>query len=631
MSRPNSEKKPRTQSAHDAEEELTQELTRVQHRSQEEEPTKVPLNWAIIRRLFSYTQPHAKIRNWLFFLVLMRAAQLPLLAWAIGAVINMAIAPRNWDATVLGVSLYLAFALFTDFCFSFRMKLALLLGERVIYDLRQALFEKLLTMPMKFFHQTKLGRILSRSTSDVDAVRAGIQDVAFVSAVQLGQMFFSALLMVWYDWVLFSVVLALAPVLYAVNRHFGSKLAHAHRMAQESFSRVTATVAESITGMRVTQSFVRQELNAGIFRQLVRDHSRYNMGAARTNAVMLPLLELNSQFFIGALLLLGGYRALSPDIGTQVGDLVQFFFLANLFFSPVQTLGNQYNNALTAMAGAERVFRLLDAEPDWQDPPEAKPMRRFQGRVEFRNVTFGYDPNLPVLFDVDLIAEPGQSIALVGHTGSGKSSIINLLCKFYLPQQGEILLDGQEIRSVTTASWRAQLGMVAQQNFLFSGTLLDNLRVGKPDATEDEVWHAAHELDCADIIEQLSGGIHTPVGERGAGLSVGERQVVCFVRALLANPRLVILDEATASIDTLTEARLQKALHKLLAGRTSFVVAHRLSTIRSANQVLLLDHGRVIERGTHEELLKQGSAYYDLYQQFSAANTSSENESPSRD
>ena len=283
--------------------------------------------------------------------------------------------------------------------------------------------------------------------------------------------------------------------------------------------------------------------------------------------------------------------------------------------------------ALVAMAGAERVFRLIDTVPDWVDAPDAValpdprvshvPTGGAGGvRVEFRQLSFGYDPARPVLRDIHFVAEPGQTIALVGHTGSGKSSIINLVSKFYLPTTGELFVDGREIRTLTSASLHRQMGMVHQQNFLFSGTVLENIRLAKPEATDDEVRRAAEQLDCLDLLEALPQGLLTEVGERGAALSVGQRQLVCFTRALWADPRLVILDEATSSIDALTEARLQAALIKLLRGRTSFVVAHRLSTIRHADLVLVLDQGVIIERGTHAQLLDAGGRYAALYEQF---------------
>jgi ATP-binding cassette subfamily B protein len=584
----------------------------------EREPDKRPLDLALIVRLIGYMRPYATKRNWLFLMVILRSIQLPLVAWSIGAVIDGPIAHHAPLRSVLwGAFGLLAVAGSTQIVFHFRQRLALELGEAVIHDLRQQIFEHLLRMPMSFYNKTKIGRIISRVTSDCEALRVGVQDVLFVSLVGIGQMLTAGLLMLYYDWALFSIVVAMSPVLYVLNRFFRKKLSVGYRVVQESFSRLTATLAESINGVRVTQAYVRHETNAELFRDLLGWHGNNVMTAVRIEGLLTPLLELNSQTFIAAMLLVGGYRVLSPDIQMPPGDLIRFFFLANIFFSPVQILGNQYNQALTAMAGAERVFGLLDREPEWQDLPNAEPLPPIQGRVELQSVTFGYDPQRPVLHDVSFVAEPGQTIALVGRTGSGKTSIINLIARFYLPQHGQVLIDGHDTRLVTGDSLHHQMGIVLQQNFLFSGSIKENIRVGQPEASDDEVIEAVRRLDCLDLLESLPQGLDTQVGERGASLSLGQRQLVCFARAMLADPRILILDEATSSVDTLTELRIQRALSRLLSGRTSFVVAHRLSTIRSADQILVLEDGRVIQRGNHAQLISTSGEYAHLVEQFS--------------
>lgn len=593
-------------------------LTRVAHRD-EADADQRPLDFRLITRVLGYTAPYAARRNWLFLCVLLRSVQLPGLTWVVAAVINGPVQAGDAPGVWLGALAFFLLAVFTQITMHFRQRLALELGESVVGDLRNAIFTHLMKMTLGDFQRTRVGRIISRMISDIEDVRVGVQEVLFVSLVQVGQMAVAAACMLWYDWQLFLIVLGLAPVLWSINRLFHRRLSRVLRAMRDSFSRVTATLAESVLGIRVTQGFVRQDTNARLFGDLVSDHSRYNRQVMHTQGLFLPLLELNSQIFMAVLLVVGGWRVLQPDSTLTIGELVGFFFMAHLFFAPVTVLGNQYNQALTAMAGAERIFKLLDQEPAWTDAPTASPAPPLRGEVEFEQVTFGYDADRPVLHDVSFRVEPGQSVALVGHTGSGKTTIINLLAKFYLPQSGRIRVDGIDLQDLRGDSLHRQFGLVLQQNFLFHGTVAENIRFARPEATLDDVRDVCRRLDCLDLLEELPSGLETPVGERGSRLSLGQRQMVCFARALLADPAVLILDEATSSIDVATEQRLQRALAVLLAGRTSFIVAHRLSTIRRADQILVLEHGKIVERGNHVTLCRRGGLYAHAYSRFASA------------
>ncbi len=580
----------------------------------EEDAATRPLSLKLIRRIWSWTRPYAMMRGVLLFVVILRSVQLAVMADVLGWVIDDTLLHRDPTRLLWGTVGFLAIGLLTELNLHWRQLLALRLGEYVVTDLRQAIYNKLQTMTMGFYSTTKLGRIVSRMTSDAESVRVGVQDVMFVSLVCFGQMLMAAIFMLSLDWRLFLLVLGISPLIWLINQLFRVRFSTAFRNQQESYSRVTSSIAESVTGIRITQGFGRQEESAKNFAHLLQTHAINNLISARLRGIFMPLLDLNNQIFLALLLLVGGWLVLHHQM--PLADIVRFFFLANVFFNPVRILGNQYASALTAMAGAERVFHLLDRRPEWEDAGPLKDIEKVQGEVQLEDVYFSYNKEKKVLQGISFSAKTGECIALVGHTGCGKSTIINLIARFYLADSGKITIDGQEIRGLNPDLLHRQMGIVLQVNFLFTGTVLDNIRLPKPEATEAEVRQVAEKLGCLDLFEGLTNGLHTLVGQGGSGLSLGQRQLICFCRAMLADPRILILDEATSAIDTITEARIQSAMEKLLTGRTSFIVAHRMSTIRHADQVLMLADGKIIERGRHRELLAAGGEYASAYRKF---------------
>jgi ATP-binding cassette subfamily B protein len=493
-------------------------------------------------------------------------------------------------------------------------------GERVQFDLRRAMFAQLQRLSLSYYDRTKLGRIISRCTSDVNSLREmnvwGIDTVVKNALIML----FAGAMLLQTELRLFLAVAWLAPILYVANLHFRRKIGTAWQVAREGWTRVSTNLAENITGVRVVSAFNRQTWNLRTFDRLQAVNTANCVRAARINAVFQPTLQLIGFTGRAIILLYGGYLATTGAV-RGIGAVVAAFLYWDLFMGPILSFGNFHNQLMMAMAGAERVFDLLDTKPDVADVPDAKPLPRIGGHVRFEHVTFGYKPDRPVLHDIDFEALPGQTVALVGPTGSGKTTIVSLIARFYQPQQGRILVDGQDIRLATGDSLHRQMGMVLQMNFLFTGTVLDNIRYVRPQATDEEVVAAARAIGSYDPIAALADGFRTQVGERGGSLSVGQRQLVCFTRAFLADPRIFLLDEATSSVDSVTELAVQRSLERLLEGRTTFVVAHRLSTIFRADCILVIDQGRIIERGTHAELLRAGGKYAALYQQFVFSST----------
>ena len=595
-------------------------LTHVEKRK---DAKQQPLDMQLMKRLVGYTKPYAAKRNWLIAMTLMRSLLKPGMVVWMAYVLNQLNNTGDTGIVWTGGIVFFLLMIFRAVLFHFRKRWADELGEAVVYDLRKEIFSHLQDLTMSYFDKTKIGWIISRVNSDTENLRRGIQESFFVTIVMAGQMFFAALAMLWISPKMFGLLVVLAPILIGVTYFFRTRLSSLWRNVQDSFSRVTATLAESIAGIRVTQSFVRQDINAEIFSDLVSDHATYHLRAERMAGIYFPMLNLNSQLFRALLLMVGGYLVFgsageNADQET-IGQVLFFIFLSDQFFSPIDAIGRQYNTALTAMAGAERVFSLLDREPEFTDVKGALKLDDIRGDVEFRNLDFGYLKDKLVLKNISFKVRAGQTVALVGHTGSGKTTTISLVSKFYLPTKGELFIDGHEIREIDSASLHEQMGIVLQNNFLFKGTVMENIRSARPEASDEEVVASVKSLDVLDLIEGMSDSFETQVGERGGNLSLGQRQIVCFARAMLADPKIMVLDEATSSVDSMTERRIQVALEKLLKGRTSFVVAHRLSTIKDADMVLVFSEGEIVERGTHEELLIEGGTYAGLYRQFAAA------------
>jgi ABC-type multidrug transport system fused ATPase/permease subunit len=490
-------------------------------------------------------------------------------------------------------------------------------GERILADLRTELFGHLQRLSLGFYERNRAGVIISRLTNDVEAIDQLVTDgvtTLVQSTLTLGG---TAVLLVILDWRLALATLAVIPAMSIATALFRSRSARAYAAVRERLGLVTATLAEDIAGMRMVQAFVREEAAKRNFDEVAGRYRDANMQTVVLNGVYFPFVDLLSSVALAIVLGYGGHLYFAHAI--SLGTLFAFMLYVNNFFDPVQQLSQLYNTFLSATAALDKIIGVLDEQPEVVDRPGARPLPRIEGHIRFEGVRFSYARGAEVLHGIDLDVPAGTTVALVGHTGAGKSTVAKLLARFYEPSGGRITIDGHDLNDVTQASLRAQLGIVPQEGFLFAGTVAENIAFGRPGAPPEEIVRAAQTVGAHEFILRLEDGYGTQLGERGFRLSLGQRQLVAFARALLADPRVLILDEATSSVDIGTERTIERALRTLLADRTAFVIAHRLSTIRDADLIVVLEHGRVVEQGSHEELLARRGLYTSLYGDWAAA------------
>ena len=519
------------------------------------------------------------------------------------------------DGTVLlfAVIAYAAVTLGHGVALGVQRVTAARLGNHVLHRLRIGIFQHYQRLSLGFFDRQITGRLISRVVSDIEAIGAvlteGVLGAVADSALLLGILVAMSLL----SWQLTLLCLVVTPLLY-LSARFVARLARRwYRTMRARRSMLNGVLAESVLGMRITQAFARETVNLERFDAVSQSQLQAQFRTFTISSATVPVVELFTAIATGLVLWFGGSLVIDGASGISVGLVTTFALLIERFFAPIQELAMRYETLQGAMASGERIFEILDIEPEITDAPNARELGEIKGEIRFRNVDFAYDPESPVLHDVDLHARPGDTIALVGATGAGKTTIINLLFRFYDVTSGSITVDGYDVRDVTQHSLRRRMGLVLQEPFLFSGNLHDNIAYGRPTATRAEVVAAAQTVGLHDFVQSLPFGYDTPIEERGGGLSIGQRQLVSFARALLLNPRVLVLDEATSAVDAQTEAKIQHGLDILMAGRTAIVIAHRLSTVQRATEIVVLEHGRIVERGTHAELLGHGGLYYGLH------------------
>jgi len=564
-----------------------------------------------IKRLWQYIKPYRK--DLLTTLVMMILSNLAVLLgpYLLRHAINNVI-PAGDMLGLLFVALLFLFSIFVSMvCMKYRIRVMSRVAQNVILNLRRDLFNHLQKLSFNYYDSRPHGKIIIRVVNYVNALNDLLQNGIINMMTDLFSLVLIIGFMLSINLRLTLVSLAGVPVLVAVLFILKKIQRERWQKVSRKQSNMNAYLHETINGMKVTQSFVREEENEKIYERTSDECRTSWISAVKANSLLWPVTENISVLTI-SLMYLAGVMWISND-NIAVGDFVAFAAYIGNFWAPITNLGNFYNQIIVAAAYLERIFETLDEPVLIKNAEGSYPLPPIKGEVEFRNVVFCYEKDIPVLKNISFKVNPGETIALVGATGSGKTTIINLLSRFYDIQEGQILIDGHDIRNVTLESLRNQVGVMLQDTFIFSGTVMDNIRYGKPDATDEEVIQAAKEVMAHDFIMEMENGYQTEVNERGSRLSVGQRQLISFARTLLSDPKILILDEATSSIDTKTEKAIQAALDRLLKGRTAFIIAHRLSTIKNADRIFHISHGRITEAGTHDELMKLRGDYYRLF------------------